>query len=39
MPMLLWLPMIVTAGLYQAMSDDFSMWHRACIGENIRADI
>jgi hypothetical protein len=34
--MLLWLPMIVMAGLYEAVSDDISAWQRACIGANIR---
>jgi hypothetical protein len=32
MPMLLWLPMIVFAGLYQAVSDDIAAWQRACVG-------
>jgi hypothetical protein len=32
MPMLLWFPMIVAAGMYQAISDDLAAWHRACIG-------
>ena len=30
MPMLMWFPAIVMAGLYQAMSDDFIQWQRAC---------
>lgn len=38
MPMLLWFPMIVMAGLYQAMSDDLSTWQRAFIGANKRDD-
>ncbi len=36
MPMLFWLPMIVIAGLYQAVSDDLSALQRACIGANNR---
>ncbi len=32
MPMLFWFPMIVVAGVYQAMSDDLAEWHRACTG-------
>jgi hypothetical protein len=32
MPMLLWFPMIVMAGMYQAMSDDVATWHRAFSG-------
>jgi hypothetical protein len=32
MPMLLWFPMIVAAGMYQAISDDLAQWHRACTG-------
>ena len=36
MPMLLWFPMIVVAGLYEAMSDDLSTWQRACIGTSDR---
>jgi hypothetical protein len=31
MPMLVWFPAIVMAGVYQAMSDDFIQWQRACI--------
>lgn len=38
MPMLLWFPMIVMAGLYQAVSDEVSAWQRACIGLNTRDD-
>jgi hypothetical protein len=34
MPMLMWLPMVVMAGIYQAVADDFSAWHRACVGAN-----
>jgi hypothetical protein len=34
--MLLWLPMIVTAGFYPAMSDDLSTWRRGPIGETDR---
>lgn len=36
MPMLFWLPMIVMAGLYQAVSDDLSAWQRACDGASNR---
>jgi len=36
MPMLLWFPMIVMAGIYQAMSDDMEAWGRAWVGINDR---
>ncbi len=36
MPMLAWFPMIVLAGVYQAMSDDLAIWHRAFLGINDR---
>jgi hypothetical protein len=32
MPMLLWFPMIVAAGVYEAMSHDIAEWHRAFAG-------
>jgi hypothetical protein len=32
MPMLFWFPVIVAAGVYQAISEDFAEWHRACTG-------
>lgn len=31
MPMLMWFPVIVMAGLYEAMSDDMLRWQRAFI--------
>jgi hypothetical protein len=31
MPMLIWLPVIVMAGMYEAMSDDLYRWQRAYI--------
>jgi hypothetical protein len=34
MPMLLWFPMIVAAGVYEAMSDDMAAWHRAFTGSD-----
>jgi len=39
MPMLLWFPMIVMAGLYRAMSDDISTWQRAMTNANNREDV
>ena len=39
MPMLLWFPMIVMAGLYQAMADDISTWQRAMTNANNREDV
>jgi hypothetical protein len=38
MPMLLWFPMVVMAGVYQAMSDDLSRWLRACAGADDGGD-
>jgi hypothetical protein len=32
MPMLFWFPVIVAAGMYQALSDDLAAWHRAVSG-------
>jgi hypothetical protein len=29
MPMLIWFPMIVMAGICEAISDDLATWHRA----------
>jgi hypothetical protein len=29
MPMLLWFPMVVMAGMYQAMAHDVATWQRA----------
>lgn len=38
MPMLFWLPVIVMAGLYQALSDDLVEMQRACAGAGNRKD-
>lgn len=32
MPMLFWFPMIIAAGVYQAISEDLAEWHRAYTG-------
>lgn len=32
MPMLLWFPVIVAAGMYQAISEDLAIWHRTVSG-------
>jgi hypothetical protein len=39
MPMLMWFPVIVMAGLYEAMTDDLRRWQRACIGASNRDDV
>ncbi len=36
MPMLFWFPMIVMAGVYEAMSDDMAQLHRAFVRINNR---
>jgi hypothetical protein len=36
--MLMWFPVIVMAGLYEAMSHDVRRWQRACIGASNRDD-
>jgi hypothetical protein len=33
MPMLIWFPVIVMAGLYEALSDDLVRWQRAFLPE------
>lgn len=38
MPMLIWLPAIVMAGMYAAMSDEFLKWQRAYIEAGERSD-
>jgi hypothetical protein len=35
MPMLFWFPMIVAAGVYQAVSDDLTTWRRAFIDRDV----
>jgi hypothetical protein len=37
--MLMWFPVIVMAGLYEAMSHDVRRWQRACIGASNREDV
>ena len=39
MVMLFWLPAIVMAGVYRAMSDDLSAWRRAFVGNPDRGDV
>lgn len=38
MPMLTWLPVIVMAGMYEAMSDELHNWQRMFTGTGWRAD-
>lgn len=38
MPMLMWFPVIVMVGVYEALSDDMLKWQRACARVVDRSD-